>query len=36
LGWKNALLLMIFTVVLAIVVGGIAYRVVPLLGLGGG
>ncbi len=36
LGWKNALLLMIFTVVLAIVVGGIAFRVAPFLGLGGG
>ena len=36
LGWKNAVLLMIFTIVLAIVVGGIAYRVVPYLGLGGG
>jgi len=36
LGWKNAVLMMIFTIVLAIVVGGIAYRVVPYLGLGGG
>jgi len=35
LGWKNAVLLMIFTVVLAIVVGGIAYRVVPYFGLAG-
>ncbi|MGD8543977.1 MAG: hypothetical protein PVG48_02535, partial [Candidatus Bathyarchaeota archaeon] len=35
LDWKNALLLTVFTVVLAIVVGGIAYRVVPYLGLGG-
>jgi ferrous iron transport protein B len=35
LGWKNALLLAVFTVVLAIMVGGIAYRVVPYLGLGG-
>ena len=35
LGWKNAVLLMIFTIVLAIVVGGIAYRVVPYLGLVG-
>jgi ferrous iron transport protein B len=35
LGWKNAVLLMIFTIVLAIVVGGIAYRVVPYFGLAG-
>lgn len=35
LGWKKALLLMAFTIVLAIIVGGIAYRAFPYLGLGG-
>jgi ferrous iron transport protein B len=33
LGWRNALLIMVFTIILALVVGGIAYRVVPYLGL---
>jgi ferrous iron transport protein B len=33
LGWKNALLIMAFTVILALVIGGIAYRVVPYFGL---
>ncbi|UCE15723.1 MAG: ferrous iron transport protein B [Candidatus Bathyarchaeota archaeon] len=35
LGWRNAFLIMVFTIVLAIAVGGIAYRVVPYLGLSG-
>jgi len=35
LGWRNAFFIMVFTIVLAIVVGGIAYRVVPYLGLSG-
>jgi Fe2+ transport system protein B len=33
LGWRNALLIMAFTIILALVIGGIAYRVVPYLGL---
>jgi len=33
LGWRNALLIMTFTIILALVIGGIAYRVVPYLGL---
>jgi len=33
LGWKNALLIMAFTIILALVIGGIAYRVVPYFGL---
>jgi len=33
LGWKNAVLLMIFTIVLAILVGGIAYRIILSLGV---
>lgn len=33
LGWKNAILLMLFTIVLAILVGGIAYRIILYLGI---
>jgi ferrous iron transport protein B len=33
LGWKNAIILMLFTIVLAILVGGIAYRIIPYLGI---
>jgi ferrous iron transport protein B len=33
LGWKNAIVLMLFTIVLAILVGGIAYRIIPYLGI---
>jgi len=33
LGWRNALLIMAFTIILALVIGGIAYRVVPYFGL---
>lgn len=33
LGWKNAILLMIFTIILAILVGGIAYRIILSLGV---
>jgi len=33
LGWKNAILLMLFTIVLAILVGGFAYRIILYLGL---
>jgi len=29
LGWRNALFIMIFTIALALVVGGVAYRVIP-------
>ncbi len=35
LGWKNALLIMVFTIVLAILIGALAYRIVPFIGLGG-
>ena len=33
LGWKNAILLMLFTIVLAILVGSIAYRIILFLGV---
>jgi ferrous iron transport protein B len=33
LGWKNAILLMLFTIVLAVLVGSIAYRIIPYLGI---
>jgi len=33
LGWKNALLIMVFTIVLAVLIGTLAYRVIPYLGL---
>jgi len=33
LGWKNAILLMLFTILLAIFVGGIAYRIILYLGI---
>jgi ferrous iron transport protein B len=33
LGWKNAILLMLFTILLAIFVGGIAYRMILYLGI---
>jgi len=33
LGWKNAFLIMAFTIILALVIGGTAYRVVPYFGL---
>jgi len=33
LGWKNALLIMAFTIILAVVIGGIAYRILPLFGV---
>jgi len=33
LGWRNALLIMTFTIILALIIGGIAYRLGPYLGL---
>ncbi|UCC28379.1 MAG: ferrous iron transport protein B [Candidatus Bathyarchaeota archaeon] len=33
LGWKTALFIMIFTIVLAVLVGALAYRIVPYIGL---
>jgi len=33
LGWKTALLIMAFTIVLALVIGGIAYRILPFFGV---
>ena len=33
LGWKNALLVMVFTIILALVIGGTAYRILPYFGL---
>jgi len=31
LGWRNALFIMVFTIALALVVGGLAYRILPYL-----
>lgn len=33
LGWKNALLIMVFTIALAILIGALAYRLIPYIGL---
>jgi ferrous iron transport protein B len=33
LGWKNAIILMLFTIVLAILIGAIAYRIILYLGI---
>jgi Fe2+ transport system protein B len=33
LGWKNALLIMAFTILLAMLVGAAAIRLIPLIGL---
>ncbi len=29
LGWRNALFIMVFTIALALIVGGVAYRTLP-------
>jgi len=33
LGWKTAFLVMIFTIALAVLVGALAYRIIPNIGL---
>jgi ferrous iron transport protein B len=33
LGWKNAIILMMFTILLAVLVGGVAYRIILYLGI---